>query len=126
MKILQIIHTAYRATLEEQDDTVVWLTHAMANAGGEFDVLLSGNAVNYVIEGQQAEGLQIGDWRQTQPPRLTHDVAGLVDKGIDVFVDADDFDSLGLNHDARIAGTQAIGRHELGSLFEKYALIWRW
>src|SRR3546814_12535583 len=80
MKVLQIIETAYRATLEEQDDTVVWITHAMKGAGGDLDVLLRGNAVNYGLHGQDAAGLAFGEWRQTQPPRLADDLAGLVGK----------------------------------------------
>ena len=32
---LHIVDGAYRATLEEQDDPVVWLCHAMRGAGAE-------------------------------------------------------------------------------------------
>ena len=77
MKTLSIIESAYRATIEEQDDTIVWIHGAMKGAGADLAVLLRGNAVNYLVQRQDASGLAFGDWRQTQPPTIASDLAAL-------------------------------------------------
>jgi sulfur relay (sulfurtransferase) DsrF/TusC family protein len=125
-RVLSIVESAYRATLEEQDDTVVWLTHAMKGAGANLDVLLRGNAVNYAVKGQNASGLAFGEKRQTQPPRLDEDLAKLVGKGIKVFLVEEDFRERGIERGELIAGVEALARAGLPGLFAAYDQIWHW
>ncbi len=126
MKVLQLISSAYRATLEEQDDTILWLTQAMRSAGGELDVLLTGNAVNYALAGQNASGLQLGSWRQTQPPCLESDIARLIAKGARVFVLAEDLADRGMADCIRVSGVTAIPQAQAAALMDDYDQVWRW
>jgi hypothetical protein len=126
MKALSIIESAYRATIEEQDDTVVWINHAMKGAGADLTVLLRGNAVNYPVKGQTAEGLAFGAWRQTQPPRLAEDVAGLVGKGIAVYVLAEDLALRGLECADLVAGVKPIANADLPALLGAHDQVWHW
>ncbi len=125
-KVLSIIATAYRATLEEQDDTIVWLTHALKAAGAELDVLLQGNAVNYAVRGQDASGLAFGRRRQTQPPRIDEDVGKLIAKGVQVFLVAEDLSGRGIERSDLIVGAEFVPRAGLPQLFAAYDQVWHW
>ncbi len=126
MKILQIIETAYRATIEEQDDTIVWLTHAMRGAGGDFSVLLRGNAVNYAVPGQNAEGMSFGKWEQTQPPHNPDDIAGLIGKGVEILVVQQDLTERGLGETRLIDGVETISCSGLAKLLDQHDQVWHW
>lgn len=125
-RILQIVEVAYRATLEEQDDTVIWLTHMMRANGGDADVLLQGHSVNYAIGGQDASGLQIGAWRQKCPPQLAEDIASLVKKGAAVCLVREDLKARGLQERDLIPGLKLVSRADLPRLFERYDQVWHW
>ena len=87
-KTLNIVESAYRAVMEEQDDTILWLLAAMQGAGAEHTVVLRGNAVNYAVAGQGVPGLTVGEWKQTQAPKMDRDVLDLIEKRkIPVYVD---------------------------------------
>ena len=124
--ILSIVEGAYRATLEEQDDPVLWLTQALKGAGADIHVLLRGAAVNYGVRGQDASGLTFGGRAQTQPPRLERDLASLVGKGAKVYVHKEDAATRGLRPDELSPGLELVGRDALPALFGEFDHIWHW
>ena len=126
MKALNIIESAYRGTLEEQDDTIVWLTHAIKGAGGDLDVLLRGNAVNYAVQGQEPPRLAFGAHQQKNAPRIADDVAGLIGKGIEVHIVQEDLAERGLADGDLIDGLKRVSRAELPGLLEGYDQVWHW
>jgi hypothetical protein len=125
-KTLEVVETAYRATIEEQDDTVLWITQAMKGAGGDFTVLLRGNAVNYAAKDQDASGLRFGEKAQTQPPRLADDVARLVGKGVEVYYVEEDAADRGLTPASLIEGLKPVKRSGIPKLFDSHEQIWHW
>ena len=126
MKTLQILETAYRATVEEQDDTIVWLSHAIRDAGAPVDILLRGNAVCYAVKAQDASGLAFGEKKQTQPPRLADDLAKLVAKGAEVYATRDDLADHGIEKSDVIDGLRLIPRADVPKLLGAYDLVWHW
>lgn len=126
MKALQVVESAYRCTLEEQDDPVVWIAQAMKGAGADLDLLLRGNAVNYAVVGQDASGLAFGSKKQTQPPRLEQDLLRAMEKGLSVYVLTEDAQERGISEDKIVNGIKKVSRSELPTLFDKYEQIWHW
>ena len=126
MKILQIIQSAWRCTLEEQDDPAVWIVHAMKGAGAELGVLLRGNAIGYALEGQDASGLRFGELEQKNPPRLDRDVASLAAKGIDVWAIEEDARERGIDPSGFVPGVRVLPRAQLPSLMAEYDRVWHW
>jgi len=126
LKVLNIVESAYRATIEEQDDTILWTSTALKGAGANVDVLLRGNAVNYGVKGQDASGLQFGAKKQTHPPQLEDDLQRLMDKGAKVYVVTDDVAERGLERTDLIAGLEPLSRSRIAKLYADYDQIWHW
>jgi intracellular sulfur oxidation DsrE/DsrF family protein len=126
VKVLNIVEAAYRGTLEEQDDTIVWFCHAMKGANADIDVLLRGNAVNYTVKAQDASGLSFGGARQTQPPQLANDLVKLKGKGVKIFVVEDALRERGIEPSELIDGLDLVPHAKLAKLFGDYDQVWHW
>jgi hypothetical protein len=126
-KTLNIVESAYRAVMEEQDDTILWLLAAMQGAGAEHTAVLRGNAVNYAVAGQGAPGLTIGGWQQTQAPRMDNDVIDLIQKRkIPVLVIEEDLAARGIERGELIPGIELISAKTLPKRMAEYDIVSQW
>jgi hypothetical protein len=125
MRILNIVETAYRATLEEQDDTVLWLSRALQNAGADLTVLLRGGAVNYVVA-QRCPTLAIGKATIEHPARPNEDLARLQAKGARVLVVQEDLDERGIDTRRCLAAAERVSRADVVGLLEAHDQVWHW
>lgn len=125
-KILSIVETAYRGTIEEQDDTILWLSHALKNAGADLSVLLRGSAVNYALKGQDASGLSFGEQKMGHAPEIDRDLEKMIGKGIPVYLVEEDAQERGLSDGEWIAGIKKVSRKKLPELLDQFEKVWHW
>jgi hypothetical protein len=123
---LHIATSGHRATLEEQDDTIVWLCHALRGAGATLDLLLAANAVGCAVRSQRVDPLRVGGHCQRHAPDLPGDLAALLARGVACFYVEEDAAERGIDGSALIDGVTGISRAKLPALFDNYDQVHRW
>src|SRR6266700_1820109 len=103
MKILNIVESAYRATLEEQDDTILWLRR---------------NAVNYLAR-QACPPLAIGNVGINHPAQPTEDISKLLEKGVRVYAVQDDLAERGIDAASCVPGVQMVSQRDVAGLMDQ-------
>ena len=126
MKHLNIVSSAYRATIEEQDDTVVWLSQAMRNAGAGMDMLLRGAAVNYCVRDQKVGPVTIGGRAQKHAPDVHGQVRDFCSDVSKVYVVREDLDERAIDHRSLLQEVEFVDRNELPALLSGYDQVWHW
>lgn len=125
-KILSIAERAYHGTIEEQDDTILWMTHVLKKAGADISLLLRGNAVNYSVVGQDASGLSFGGKKMEVGPKLDRDLAEIIKAGIPTYVVKEDLEDRGISQQEISKGVKVVARKEVADLFDAHDAIWHW
>ena len=126
MKVLTILSDGYRATLEEQDDTVLWISQALRRAGAQLDLLLRGSAANYVVEEQAVSPLTIGARTQRHAPDVHAQVCELAQSGARIFVVAADVERYGIAESRKLRAAEVVPVADMPRLLSSYDSVWHW
>lgn len=126
MHVLNIVSSGYRATIEEQDDTVVWISHAMRNAGADIDLLLRGAASNYPVAGQAVEPVALGGRAQKHGPDVHGQIRQLVDSGARIYVVREDLEKRGIKPDRLLDAIEVLDASAVPELLTGYDQVWHW
>jgi hypothetical protein len=85
------------------------------------------NSVNCAVAGQGVPGLTVGEWKQTQAPKMDRDVLDLIEKRkIPVYVIAEDLTDRGIEDGELVPGVKLLSGAALPGLFVDFALVSHW
>jgi sulfur relay (sulfurtransferase) DsrF/TusC family protein len=124
-KILSVLsHTEY-GNLEDSDIGLFASAFAPV-AGSPMTILLSEDAVNYGVRGQEGTGIKIAG-TPVQPGFLIEtDVQSVQQAGIPVYAVREDLEERGLGQGDLVPGLTLLSRREYGRFVDQFDVVWNW
>jgi sulfur relay (sulfurtransferase) DsrF/TusC family protein len=125
-KTLSICDQGYRATVEEQDDTIVWITHMLRKSETDTGLLLRGTAVNYGSRRQEPVAVEFGDWVQRHPANLARDLERFIADGGRVYASEDDLRRYGVAEGSLVDGVTPVDWAAMVELVADHDFVFHW
>jgi sulfur transfer complex TusBCD TusB component (DsrH family) len=124
-KILSVLsHTEY-GNLEDSDIGLFASAFAPVS-GSQMTILLSEDAVNYGVRGQEGTGIKIAG-APVQPGFLIEqDVKAVQDSNIPVYALREDLEERGIHEGELVTGIKTISRKEFGKFIDQFDTVWNW
>lgn len=107
---------------QEQDDTVLWLIHALKNAGIEISILLRSNAVNYTFH-SKVELPSLSELGIQHPPKFAADLEKMASKGIAIYAMQRDLAERGIGREQVLELVRPVNASELAKLISENDFI---
>ena len=124
-KILSVLsHTEY-GNLEDSDIGLFASAFAPV-AGSPMTVLLSEDAVNYGVKGQEGTGIKIAGTPVQPGFLIEQDVRAIQDAKIAVYALKEDLEERGIGSNQLIDGITTISRSEFGKFIDQFDTVWNW
>jgi sulfur relay (sulfurtransferase) DsrF/TusC family protein len=124
-KILSVLsHTEY-GNLEDSDIGLFASAFAPV-AGSPMTILLTEDAVNYGVRGQEGTGIKIAG-APVQPGFLIEtDVKSVQEAKIPVYALQEDVAERGIEPSELVSGIKLMSRRELGKFIDQFDTVWNW
>ena len=123
--ILSVLsHTEY-GNLEDSDIGLFASAFAPVT-GHQMTILLSEDAVNYAVRGQDGTGIKIAGGTVQPGFLIETDLQSVQDSKIPVYAVREDLEERGLSEGELVKGVQVIRRGEFGKFIDQFDTVWNW
>ena len=124
-KILSVLsHTEY-GNLEDSDIGLFASAFAPAT-GTPMTLLLTEDAVNYAVRGQDGTGIRIAGGTVQPGFLIETDLAAVRQSNIPVYAFREDLAQRGIAPDDLIGGIALMSRNEFGRFVDQFDTVWNW